>query len=59
MRKPPTQPMPAAQLKKLLDSRHEREVLEGLRRVVAVSTPPPWRPLPATRYTANQLTLAP
>lgn len=31
-----TRPLPAAQIKKLLDSRHEREVLDGLRRVVAV-----------------------
>jgi len=36
LRKPPTQPIPTPQLKKLLDSRHEREVLEGLRRVIAV-----------------------
>lgn len=32
----PTRPLPAAQIKKLLDSRHEKEVLDGLRRVVAV-----------------------
>ena len=31
-----TRPLPSAQLKKLLDSRSEREVLEGLRRVVTV-----------------------
>lgn len=29
--------MPPAQIKKLLDSRNEREVLEGLRRVIEVS----------------------
>lgn len=29
-------PLPAAQIKKLLDSRNERDVLDGLRRVVAV-----------------------
>lgn len=31
-----TRPLPAAQIKKLLDSRTERDVLDGLRRVVAV-----------------------
>lgn len=31
-------PLRNAQLKKLLDSRHEREVLEGLRRVIAVTS---------------------
>lgn len=31
-----TKALPAAQIKKLLDSKHEREVLDGLRRVVAV-----------------------
>ena len=31
-----TRPLPAAQIKKLLDSRNERDVLDGLRRVVAV-----------------------
>lgn len=30
--------MPPAQIKKLLDSRNEREVLEGLRRVIEVSS---------------------
>jgi hypothetical protein len=35
-RKAPTRPLPSAQLKKLLDSRSERDVLEGLRRVVTV-----------------------
>jgi len=34
----PTKPLPAQQIKKLLDSRHEREVLDGLRRVIAVRT---------------------
>ncbi|SMR61361.1 unnamed protein product [Zymoseptoria tritici ST99CH_3D1] len=35
-------PLPAAQIKKLLDSRNERDTLEGLRRVVAMqyATPP-------------------
>lgn len=28
--------MPFNQLKKLLDSRHEREILEGLRKVISV-----------------------
>lgn len=41
-RRTPTRPLPSAQLKKLLDSRSERDVLEGLRRVVTVgATPPP------------------
>lgn len=31
-----TRPLPAQQIKKLLDSRNEREVLDGLRRVIAV-----------------------
>lgn len=31
-------PLRDAQIRKLLDSRHEREVLEGLRRVIAVRT---------------------
>lgn len=34
--------LPSGQLKKLLDSRTEREVLEGLRRVVTVGTTPPY-----------------
>lgn len=38
-RKAPTRPLPSAQLKKLLDSRSERDVLEGLRRVVTVGAP--------------------
>jgi len=33
--------LPSGQLKKLLDSRSEREILEGLRRVVTVGTTPP------------------
>lgn len=36
IRRTSTKAMPSAQLKKLLDSRTERDVLEGLRRVVAV-----------------------
>jgi len=39
LRKPPSSSVStasSAQLKKLLDSRNEREVLDGLRRVVAV-----------------------
>lgn len=35
-RKSSTQMLPSGQLKKLLDSRSERDVLEGLRRVVTV-----------------------
>ena len=31
-----TRPLPAAQIKKMLDSRNERDVLDGLRRVIAV-----------------------
>ena len=38
-RKSSTRVLPAAQLKKLLDSKHERDVLEGLRRVIAVMHP--------------------
>ena len=34
----PPKSMPTAQIKKLLDSRNEREVLDGLKRVVSVST---------------------
>ncbi|KAF2754549.1 AP-3 complex beta3B subunit [Pseudovirgaria hyperparasitica] len=37
MRRTTTRTTPAAQLKKLLDSRSEREVLEGLRRVIAMT----------------------
>ena len=33
-------PLPAAQIKKMLDSRNERDVLDGLRRVVAVCAAP-------------------
>lgn len=36
-----TRELPSGQLKKLLDSRSEREVLEGLRRVVTVWPAPP------------------
>ena len=46
-RKAPTRPLPSAQLKKLLDSRSERDVLEGLRRVVTVCHCPPALPRPA------------
>ncbi|KAK3116833.1 AP-3 complex subunit beta [Teratosphaeriaceae sp. CCFEE 6253] len=37
-----TKPLPAPQIKKLLDSRNERDVLDGLRRVIAMqyATPP-------------------
>ncbi|KAJ4379689.1 AP-3 complex subunit beta [Didymella sp. IMI 355093] len=46
-RKAPTRPLPSAQLKKLLDSRSERDVLEGLRRVVTMSyRQPPSQTLP-------------
>ena len=31
--------MPAAQIKKLLDSRNDREILDGLRRVISVRPP--------------------
>lgn len=37
LRKTPTRALPPAQLKRLLDSRSEREVLDGLRRVISVS----------------------
>ncbi|KAK7543325.1 adaptin N terminal region-domain-containing protein [Phyllosticta citricarpa] len=36
-RKTSSRPIPAQQLKRLLDSRHEREVLEGLRRIIAMA----------------------
>ncbi|KAI5363257.1 Putative clathrin/coatomer adaptor, adaptin-like, armadillo-like helical, AP complex subunit beta [Septoria linicola] len=36
--------LPAAQIKKMLDSRHEREVLDGLRRVVAMQYANPPQP---------------
>jgi len=32
----PTRPLPAAQIKKLLDSRSQVDVLDGLRRVLSV-----------------------
>lgn len=34
-----TRPLDKNQIKKLLDSRNEREVLEGLRKVISVGTP--------------------
>ncbi|KAK8231578.1 adaptin N terminal region-domain-containing protein [Phyllosticta capitalensis] len=37
LRKTSSRPIPAQQLKRLLDSRHEREVLEGLRRIIAMA----------------------
>lgn len=36
VRKTNTKVLPSGQLKKLLDSRNERDVLEGLRKVVSV-----------------------
>ncbi|KAF2630958.1 ARM repeat-containing protein [Macroventuria anomochaeta] len=46
-RKTSTRPLPSAQLKKLLDSRSERDVLEGLRRVITMSyRQPPSQTLP-------------
>jgi AP-3 complex subunit beta len=35
-RKSSTRPLPPVQLKKLLDSRRESEILDGLRRVISV-----------------------
>jgi hypothetical protein len=35
-RKPSNRPLPPVQLKKLLDSRRDAEVLDGLRRVISV-----------------------
>lgn len=46
-------PLPAAQIKKLLDSRHEREVLDGLRRVIAMQYASP--PQPTLPYFAAVL----
>ncbi|KAL0262628.1 AP-3 complex subunit beta [Diplodia seriata] len=37
VRRTSARPLPADQLKKLLDSRHDREVLEGLRRVISMA----------------------
>ncbi|KAK0659087.1 AP-3 complex subunit beta-2 [Lasiodiplodia hormozganensis] len=37
VRRTSTRPLPPDQLKKLLDSRHDREVLEGLRRVISMA----------------------
>lgn len=34
-----SKPLPAAQVKKLLDSRNDREVLDGLRKVISVRLP--------------------
>ncbi|KAJ4366024.1 AP-3 complex subunit beta [Ascochyta clinopodiicola] len=46
-RKTPARMLPSGQLKKLLDSRSERDVLEGLRRVVTMSyRQPPSQTLP-------------
>ncbi|KAK4494297.1 hypothetical protein PRZ48_014595 [Zasmidium cellare] len=39
-----TRPLPAAQIKKMLDSRNERDVLDGLRRVVAMQYANPPQP---------------
>ncbi|KAK5130656.1 hypothetical protein LTR08_001866 [Meristemomyces frigidus] len=39
-----TRPLPALQIKKLLDSRNEREVLDGLRRVIAMQYAIPPQP---------------
>ena len=36
VRKSSNRPLPAQQIKKLLDSRNERDVLEGLRKVITV-----------------------
>lgn len=48
-RRTSTRMLPSGQLKKLLDSRSERDVLEGLRRVVTVGRRPPClRPAPPT-----------
>jgi hypothetical protein len=41
VRRTSTRELPSGQLKKLLDSRSERDVLEGLRRVVTVGSTPP------------------
>ncbi|KAG9194629.1 hypothetical protein G6011_04664 [Alternaria panax] len=47
VRRAPTKELPSGQLKKLLDSRSERDVLEGLRRVVTMTyRQPPSQTLP-------------
>ena len=40
----PSRPLPAQQIKKLLDSRNEREVLDGLRRVIGMQYANPPQP---------------
>ena len=40
----PARPLPAQQIKKLLDSRNERDVLDGLRRVIALQYAKPPQP---------------
>ena len=39
-----TRPLPAPQIKKLLDSRNERDVLDGLRRIIAMQYANPLQP---------------
>ena len=41
---------PFAQLKKLLDSRHEREILEGLRKVISVCHAAPPTGIPSDMF---------
>ena len=57
-RKTPARTLPSGQLKKLLDSRAERDVLEGLRRVVTVRLAlPTLNPMPPPN-TMSRLTMA-
>jgi AP-3 complex subunit beta len=56
----PSRPLPAQQIKKLLDSRNEREVLDGLRRIIAVrdsGTYNPWKSYAEGTSRCNMQTL--
>lgn len=46
----PSKPLDRHQVKKLLDSRNEREVLDGLRRVISVCAPVPPIPCPVPPF---------
>lgn len=53
LRKPASSSIPTAQLRKLLDSRNEREVLEGLRRVITVCAHSVFLPKPTPSLDPN------
>ncbi|KAF2428283.1 ARM repeat-containing protein [Tothia fuscella] len=48
-RKSSTRPLPPVQLKKLLDSRHDKEILDGLRKVLSMS----YKHQPTLQYFSN------